>query len=664
MGEKRYFNETEFRRDSARIVLLYKRSGYREVEVDMDVRYSGDDDVHLRFFIDEGDPVRVTEMEINGLGDIAEASDVLERLPLHVGDPFNLLLVQASQDSIGAYLRNRGYPFAEIFPNYNTTLAEYSATVRFTADPGPRARVAAIDVIGAQQIDEDVIRRAMYIQEGDWYSERDLYRSQIDLYRMNMFNLVDVGLADSTDFESPDTVVTVQVSVAEAALHSIRFGPGYGTVDCFRAMGAWTAYDFLGGGRSLDVSARISKLGASNATLQEHLCRALRHEPPERDSLNYTVTASLTEPFFFSRNVSASLSFTAERYSEVQAYLRRSVGGEVALTWRTPFNVPLTASYGLSRAITIADDAIFCFFLNVCQWEEEPGRPISDTDVYRNWLLRSEVGLSFSLDRSNSPLDPSRGYRLTGGLRHASEFLGSDSLVQFTEGMLEFSSYHRVARRGVFSWRVRLAAVHSPLLYDSDEAPYRFLTADDRLYGGGPNSVRGYSHNELGPIVRVIDQTFTPDSIPKLDALTPDSVTAYPVRSSATGGDRLVFANVEYRFPLPLFSGRVYGSAYVDAGMVYESSDSVATIFGVVGKHFRVTPGFGFRVASPLGPMRLDVGYNPWPPQESPQWYAEILVDPDTDSYELRPLPGLSGEAPVRSFFNHFRLHFSVGQAF
>jgi len=657
MGEKRYFDETEFRRDSARIVLLYKRSGYRDVEVDMDARYSGDD-VHLQFFIDEGEPIRLDTLEVFGLDDIAEESDVLNRLPLREGDPFNLLLVQASQDSIGTFLKNRGYPFAEIYPNYRTNLRDYSATLRFTADPGPRARVASIDVRGAQQVDENVIRRAMSVREGDWYNEHDLYRSQIDLYRMNLFNLVDVGIADTTDMTSPDTVVAIQVNVAEAALHQIRLGPGYGTIDCFRALGAWTAYDFLGGGRTFDVSARLSKIGAS-AGLQNNVCRALQNEPNERRDLNYSVTASLTEPFIFSRNFSAALSFTAERYTEVQAFLRRSIGGELSLTWRTPIDVPLTVSYGLSRAKTNADDAIFCFFLNVCRPE--------DTQVYKDWLLRSEVGFSFAYDRSDSPLDPTRGFRLTGDVQHASNLLGSDSLVQFTRGDVEFTSYHRVARRSVLSWRLSVAAVtsHVPRLADQHDDSRRFLTPDDRLYGGGPNSVRGYSHNELGPIVRVIDTVFAVADSMIVDSLSLSEVSGLPVRRSATGGDRLFFANVEYRFPLPVFSGRVFGAMFIDVGMVYQSATSGRAIFDIVDEHFRVTPGFGFRVASPLGPMRLDVGYNPYPPQASPRWYGETLEEtPTADLYTLRELSKLRDTAPDQGFFDHFRIHFSVGQAF
>lgn len=127
----------------------------------------------------------------------------------------------------------------------------------------------------------------------------------------------------------------------------------------------------------------------------------------------------------------------------------------------------------------------------------------------------------------------------------------------------------------------------------------------------------------------------------------------------------MVFANAEYRFPLPLFSGRVFGAMFVDAGMVYESGAASGTAWNTVREEFRVTPGFGFRVNSPLGPMRFDIGYNPYPPQESPTWYGEILEQtPAEDIYSLRELELLEGLAPERRFFDRFRLHLSVGQAF
>jgi outer membrane protein assembly factor BamA len=165
----------------------------------------------------------------------------------------------------------------------------------------------------------------------------------------------------------------------------------------------------------------------------------------------------------------------------------------------------------------------------------------------------------------------------------------------------------------------------------------------------------------LGPIVRVVDTVFASADLAIKDTLSLDGVAGYPIRTSATGGDRLAFANAEFRFPLPVFSGRVFGAMFVDAGLVYLSETGGGAILDILDEHLRVTPGFGFRVSSPLGPMRLDIGYNPYPPERSPSWYAEFQQG---DQYTLEELGQLTNQAPVGGFFNRFRLHFSVGQAF
>src|SRR5256885_16820134 len=70
LGEKRTFDELEFRRDVVRLVLLYRQSGYMDVAVDTAVRRTTKD-VWVTFRITEGEPVRVTRIDINGLDSVA-----------------------------------------------------------------------------------------------------------------------------------------------------------------------------------------------------------------------------------------------------------------------------------------------------------------------------------------------------------------------------------------------------------------------------------------------------------------------------------------------------------------------------------------------------------------------------------------------------------------
>src|SRR5438128_10196737 len=105
LGEKRYFNELEFRRDVVRLLLLYRQSGYMNAVIDTLVRREGRD-VYIKFRIYEGDPVRLAELHVLGLDSILEVQRLKRDLPVHVGDPFNRALFQASADTIVSRLKN------------------------------------------------------------------------------------------------------------------------------------------------------------------------------------------------------------------------------------------------------------------------------------------------------------------------------------------------------------------------------------------------------------------------------------------------------------------------------------------------------------------------------------------------------------------------------
>jgi len=641
LGDKRYFSETQFRSDVYRILALYRRSGYREATVDTVVTRSNGD-VNLRFVIHEGEPIRVTAFEIEGIEEDVDIRKLRKRLPLQIGDPFNLVWLQMSTDTIGAVLKNEGYPFPEIFVNFAVDREEKTADVSLEVVPGSKATIEAVEITGTRKIDEDVVRKAISIKPGDRYSERKLQRSESDLYRLSLFNFANVALLDSVPDESRDTTVRVGVRVSEAPLHRIRLGGGYGTIDCFRVIGSWTVYNFLGAARTLELSSQFSKLGAGSPTdlgFADGICPALAQEEDNLLKLNYNVSMSLSEPFFLSRRTSATLTFGAEQFTEYRAYLRQSIGGAFSVTWRPPFDVPITGSYMLGRAKTEADPATFCAFLDQCR--------IGDVEVFTEPRFRATIGLGLVWDRSNSILNPSRGTRLTVEFRHADDFIGSDSLIQFTRGVAEFASFHRVGRRSVLAWRVRFGAVGAPRV-ETEGGEQRFIPSEDRMYGGGPNSVRGYGQNELGPLVRVLETTVIDSTSTGMEV---DSV----IRTSAFGGDQLIFANLEWRFPLPMLSERLVGALFVDAGQVVERGDTAVSL-----KDIRVTPGVGFRVATALGPIRLDLGYNGYRPRPSDLY--ELVVGEDNQlelvliERDFRP--------ERKGFFSRLRLHFSVGQAF
>lgn len=635
LGQRRYFDEREFRRDVLRLKLLYSQAGYPDAVIDTIV-VRRPESVVVTFDITEGDPVRITGIAVTGTDGIVSPDRLKHRIPLREDAPFNRLLLGPSTDTIRVALQDRGYPFVEIFRGFGQETDARRATVDFDVVPGPKASYDGIRISGAARVNESAIRRLLPMRRGQPYRRRDLLTAQRDLYATGAFDYVDVHLADSVPGGEGDSVVGVDVTVREGRFHRLRAAPGYGSEDCFRMLAGFSAARVLGGLRSFDVTARLSKIGSGDPFswgLNENACYGLRDEnDPDRLALNYNVSTSLSEPALFGRSLGGAVSVFAERRSELQAYVRQGYGGELSLTLRPRWEIPLTLSYELARAKTTASPAATCFYLNVCRAD--------DIDAYQQPRRSAILGLVAVRNRQNSLLDPTRGTLASAELRWSSGWLGSDSLATFTKLQGQFASHHRLGTRVVLSWRVSAATLlRSAIGVEGAERFY--VPPDQRLYAGGASSVRGFGQNELGPVVRVIEV----DTVNM--AVTEDTLR------SASGGTDFLMANVELRVPVPGFGGRVQAAFFADAGQVFDRFDDVPNDPGI-----RVTPGLGLRFLTGVGPIRLDVGYNGYAPRSGPLYREEgdqLVPDPLNPTY-----------APPRSnaFLDRLRLHFSVGQAF
>ena len=105
----------------------------------------------------------------------------------------------------------------------------------------------------------------------------------------------------------------------------------------------------------------------------------------------------------------------------------------------------------------------------------------------------------------------------------------------------------------------------------------------ERFFAGGSNSFRGVRFDELGP-------------------RDPDS-------EQPVGGKSLVLVNFELTFPLLSQVKNLYGVVFYDKGNVF--SQRRQTSFAGLEDAL----GLGFRYGTPLGPVRLELGWNPSPPE-------------------------------------------------
>ncbi len=631
LGERRVFNEAEFRRDVLRIVLLYKWNGYFDVAVDTAVKRT-DTDIDITFRITEGRPTRLVMLDVSGLGEVPDRERIMRDLPLEVGDVFSRSELAASEDSIAVRLRNSGYPSATVTSEGRADSVTREARITLLVSPGAPAVFGETSVSGTSEVDSGFVASMVTARAGRPYRLDEIYRSQRALYGTDLFRFATVAI-DSSRFQVGDTLVPLRIEVLEGRTHRVRASTGYATNDCFRAGAGWTARNFLGNGRVVDVSGRLSKIGVGSPFgfgAENSVCSALAEDTIGSRSANYGIDVALRRYGFLSPDNTLILSLFSERRSEYKVYMREEIGASIALTRETVRRIPVTLGYRISYGLTEANEVSFCQFFNACVGE--------DIAQLRQRRVLTTLNASASRERVNNLLDPSRGSLISTEVGISSRFLGSSRYQQFVRVVGDASGYTQLSRGVVLAGHLRAGAIFAPRI-SLAEGTGNFVPPDQRFYAGGPNDVRGYDRNELGPVVYVVAR----DSVNGIDGDLPFNPSA--ARVAATGGDRLAVANLELRLPSPVMSDRLRFAAFVDAGTVWSQ--------GVTDPRVRVTPGFGVRMNSPLGPIRFDIGYNPY--QLEPG-----SVYTNTEDGDLILLT----QGFVRDRGRRWTLHFSIGNPF
>jgi outer membrane protein insertion porin family/translocation and assembly module TamA len=686
-GARRCLDREQMPLDSLRLLLFYRKHGFPAVTVGTELRPVGRTAIELTFRINEGPPLLIDQFEVAGLDSVAERARIARDLPAFAGGRFDQYAVEATRDTIARRLRDNGYPRAEVLRSFVTDTIDRRASVRFDVEPGPRSRIGTITVRHdarspgePARVDEANIRRLLGVEPGDLYRERELEQAKRALYLSDAFRYVDVSV-DTSRLDAADSLVSVNVTTAEGFLRSTRAGVGWATLDCFRAQAQFADYNFLDGLNRFDLNARVSKIGIGHPVDGfESLCQRSVRDDPYSDTLNYYVGATLRQGRLFGLRTLPALTLYSERRSEYKAFLRSTpIGALLSLDREWWAGYPVTLGYTLEYGRTEAQPAIFCAVFNVCEQQAR--------DILRSSKRYAVASASITRGRANDAVNPTHGTLLRLDVRHASAMIGSDPDLQFNKGVLDGAVYRSVGS-SVLVGRLRMGAVVGSNLSLSDEIP--FVPLQERLYAGGQSTVRGFRQNELGDAVYIVAGYDTvPAPIPDryyFRTAGSDSARA-PQRTVPSGGNAMIVANLELRTRSPVFPDLVQLAFFADAGQVWTRGRGGS---GFDPVNLRVTPGVGVRVFSPVGPIRVDVGFNPYLRDQGAAYFdapvgagdggASPLYCVSPGNTLLVTLPDPDGPAPAvqepgncrssfrpptsRNFFRQLTFNFAIGQAF
>ena len=613
---RRCLNEQEFANDRLRLILFYRRRGFPAVTVDTSRSPAGRAGTRVEFRIREGRPATLRSLVIQGLDSLPNAGDVMAGIPIQPGQRFDRTKIDAAIDLMTRRLRNSGYPAVGARNSFGTTDSDLVVFDTLTITPGTLTRFGRLDIAVTpaprkkQHISDRMVKRIVGIDSGTLFREQALVDAQRALYQTDAYTHVAIGLDSAGGSRiGPDSIAPLDIALAENTMHAARLGGGYGTLDCFRATGELDNYNFLNGARHLTIQGRVSKIGIGRPLNgAPDLCPQAKADPYS-DQLNYYLGATLRQPVFFGLRTVPTLTAYTSRVSEYKVYVRTtSIGGVASLQYQRWARTPVTFGYSMDFGRTESQPALFCAVFNLCTADERDR-------VQKNQRL-AIVNAVVLHDATDDAIAPTSGSLTRFEVRHASPLVLSDTGLQFNTVLGEVSRYVGVGGGNVLAMHIRGGLVFGR----SFRTNTGFIPPQERLYAGGPSSVRGFAQNELGAatyIAASYDTITVIDTGGQTNRYFRYRGSAKPRRVVPVGGNSLIVANLELRIRSPVLPDVLQFGLFVDAGDVWNRGG--ASTFG--GYQIKFTPGVQVAALTPVGPVRVVVGYNPYPQPAGPLYF-------------------------------------------
>jgi translocation and assembly module TamA len=443
-----------------------------------------------------------------------------EALELETGDPIVAAAVEAAEANVALELPQQGYPFVEIgqrevLLDPATQRGDYMLPV----EPGPRSLFGGFTTEGELAFDAEHVGVLARFDRGELYDRR-----KVDDLREAM---VATGLFASVAAEpvrtgepGPDGTEYVNVRVIQQAgpARTLSASAGYNTGEGLRVEGAWEH-------RNLFPPEGALRFAVVGGTQEQSVSARFRRSNAGKRDRSLTVMAEAAH-----RNYEAFDAFTA------------TLSGRLARESTPIWQKRWTWAAGVELIAT--NESRFSF-------------ETLERERATYWI--GAIPLQLGYDRSDSLLNPTKGFRITGRL--SPEVSLQDGTRPYARTMIDASGYFPVSDSLVIAGRARFGSIQG--IGRDELAPSR------RLYAGGGGSVRGFGYQELGP--RDIND----------DPLGGRSLNEFALEA-------------RYRF------GNFGIVPFVDAGQVYESTMPQLS-------NLRFGVGIGGRMYTNFGPLRVDV---------------------------------------------------------
>ena len=537
--------------------------------------------------ISEGPRTFVGAVDLAG-NTVLSSAELLTPLATVPGKAYSEVDVASDRDRIDLEYRNRGYEAVVVDPRVMLADGDTRANVLFTITEGQQVIVDHVIIVGNRRTSTSTIQRELTLRPGEPLGYAARIESQQRVSALGLFRRVNITELTHSGESRRDVLVQVE----EAPPTTISYGGGLEGQTILRPTGpngqAQERFELAprgsfeiarsnlwGKNRSVDLFTRASLkprdvlVSDTTAAVAEPVTNSSQYGFNE-----YRVLGTYREPKLF--NSPAALLVTAILDQAKRSsfnFRTREVRGEAGMHV-TRF-IAVAGRYGFQH--TKLFDEKFA--------PDDPVVPLIDR-LFPQVRL-SKFSNSLIRDSRDELLDPSRGTFLGLNTDVAMRAIGSE--VGFAKTFVQAFEYFRlpVRRRIILATAQRVGLAHGfsrlveTVQPDGTTTVRRVadeLPASERFFAGGDTTVRGFSLDRLGTAATISEQSGFP-----------------------AGGNGEIVLNAELR--IDLLKGFT-GVTFLDAGNIFPLASDVSLT------DLRPAAGFGVHYRSPVGPIRVELGFN------------------------------------------------------
>ncbi len=430
--------------DAMRIKEFYLKNGYLDVKVSKPFLKTNFDDYSatIVFNIDEGEQYKVGDVDIQMNSKILDPKELKEKLKLKKNKVFNVEKLRKDIAMIQKQLSNKGYAFAQVLPDVKQNRQDHVAFITYKIMPKDKVYVGNITISGNSRTLDRVIRRELYLVEGEPFSQIDLKDSIKALKRTGYFNDVQIIPTPVTRDK-----IDLLVKVNEASTGSIMGGLSYGSYDGFGINLGLSDRNFMGTGIQTGIDLDTS-------------------EKTVKGSLNFYNPRLFDSEYSLGGNI-------YKRKFDYYDYNENSFGGSLKIGKK------LGRNYHASLTYLYEDTEL-----------SDVNESLLDTIYYQEGrIIKSSIIPSLTFDNTDDYYLPRSGMTVSGSVEYAG--IGGDA--KFIKTSVSAKYYYGLEDAIDYDLIIRLK-VKASTIDDKGNIPL-----NEKLYLGGMGTVRGYKYGTLAP---------------------------------------------------------------------------------------------------------------------------------------------------------------------